>query len=338
MPGRGVGGSQFGERVVCDMNVMAPTFEIEDDRKTTSKVEPAPCANHKDVAALWQVERDNAHRGFNLSGRRQCVDACVEGRLPLRSQQRVSALRMIERAHSRRAFLIGAGAFAVGAGLDAFALEPNWPEVSRHDVPVGGLPQRLDGFTIAQISDAHLKRLGVVEEAIARVVQNESIQLVVLSGDIVDSLLSLNLLQEFCVELRKGGTVVVATLGNWEHWANLRLSDLSRAYASIGAQLLVNEAAVLSDGVRVYASDDSTGGTPRVGSLYDDSRAPTLLVTHSPAFLDTAAFSRGAFSLALPVTHMAVRCALVQRAFRFVRSVAGGSSADGTTRVVVELT
>jgi predicted MPP superfamily phosphohydrolase len=144
-----------------------------------------------------------------------------------------------------------------------------------------------------------LKRLGAVEEAIARVVQSESIQLVVLTGDMVDSLLSLDVLQDFCVALRKRGTVVLAALGNWEHWGSVPLIELSKVYARTGAQLLVNEAVVLPDGIRVYATDDSTGGTPKIGPLYDDSRAPTVLATHSPAFLDTSAFSANAFSLAL---------------------------------------
>lgn len=210
----------------------------------------------------------------------------------------MSALRMVERAHSRRAFLVGTGLLALGVGVDALVIEPNWLDVSRHEVPIAGLPQRLDGFTIAQVSDAHLKELGTVEEAILRVVRAESIQLILLTGDIVESVFRLGLLQEFCMALRKSGTAVLATLGNWEHWGRLPLVELSKAYTRTGAKLLVNEGVVLPDGMRVYATDDATGGMPRLGPLYDDG-TPTILATHSPALLDSTAFKPGAFDLAL---------------------------------------
>jgi len=206
---------------------------------------------------------------------------------------------MDDREHTRRAFLIGAGVLAAGAGLDAFLIEPNWLEVTRHEVPIAGLPQELDGFTIVQISDAHLKRIGAVEEAIVRVVQTESVQLVVLTGDIVDSASTLDVLQAFCDTLRRKGTVVLAALGNWEHWGEVPLVELGKLYSRVGVQLLVNAAVLLPGGIRVYATDDSTGGSPRVGTLYDDSAATTLLVSHSPAFLDTTAFKPKTFGLAL---------------------------------------
>jgi predicted MPP superfamily phosphohydrolase len=188
---------------------------------------------------------------------------------------------------------------AIGACVDAFLIEPNWLEITRHEVPIAGLPQQLDGFTLAHISDAHLKHIGTIEEAIARVVQTESVQLVLLTGDMVDSVYMLGVLQDFCCGLRKNGTVVLAALGNWEHWGNVPVLELAKSYSRLGAKLLVNEAALVSDGVRVYATDDSTSGSPKVTPLYDNIKAPTLLVTHSPAFLDSAAFRPGAFSLAL---------------------------------------
>lgn len=68
---------------------------------------------------------------------------------------------------SRRAWLTGSGAVAGGAAIDAFALEPNWLDVTRHEVAVAGLPQGLDGFAVAQVTDAHLNGIGAVEERVA---------------------------------------------------------------------------------------------------------------------------------------------------------------------------
>ncbi len=69
---------------------------------------------------------------------------------------------------SRRHLLVGGATLTVGGVLDAIALEPNWLDVTEHDVAVPGLHRVLDGFTIAQVTDAHLDGIGRVEEAIAR--------------------------------------------------------------------------------------------------------------------------------------------------------------------------
>jgi predicted MPP superfamily phosphohydrolase len=52
---------------------------------------------------------------------------------------------------------------------------------------VPGLPRHLDGFSLAQITDAHLTGLGKVEQAIVSAVRTEQVQLLALTGDIVDS-------------------------------------------------------------------------------------------------------------------------------------------------------
>lgn len=203
------------------------------------------------------------------------------------------------RSGSRRAFLAGTGAIAVGVALDAFLVEPRWLDVSSHEVTIPGLPRDLEGFAVAQVTDAHLTQIGAVEEAIYRTLQKNDIQLVVLSGDMIDSVLRLESLKRFCSGLRKKGTVIVASLGNWEHWGQVPVADLADAYSDLGIKLLVNDGIGLAEGLRVFATDDATGGTPRIRKLYDDRASAMLLVTHSPAFLDSTSLLPGAFSLAL---------------------------------------
>lgn len=201
----------------------------------------------------------------------------------------------------RRLFLAGTGAVVVGALLDAFLLEPNWLDVTRHEVPVARLPRHLDGYTVAHITDAHLSGLGRVETAILDTLRSENVQLVVLSGDIVDSQSSLGLLREFGAPLKRPGTDVVASLGNWEHWADISVSELRRAYADIGAKLQVNEGETFAGGVSVFATDDATAGSPTLAALEQtEARAHVqILVSHSPAFLDRAALRGHVFDLAL---------------------------------------
>lgn len=203
------------------------------------------------------------------------------------------------RLRSRRAFLAGTGAVAAGVALDALLIEPRWLDVTYHDVSVSGLPRDLEGFAIAQVSDAHLTQIGAVEEAVCRAIQTNDVQLVVLSGDVIDSAMWVDSLKEFGSGLRKKGTAIVSALGNWEHWGRVPVADLADAYSDLGIKFLVNDGIVIEGGLRVFITDDATGGTPRVRRLYDDRASATLLVTHSPAFLDNGALLPGAFSLAL---------------------------------------
>jgi len=200
---------------------------------------------------------------------------------------------------SRRRLLAGGATLAVGAAVDAVVLEPNWLDVTEHEVPVPGLPRDLDGFTIAQVTDAHLQRIGRVEEAISRALQAHDVQLLVLTGDIIDSTEALDTLREFCGGDRRQGLAAIATLGNWEHWGKVPAPELRAAYADTSVKLLVNEGTTLADGVQVFATDDSTGGSPRLEGFSSSGGDARLLLTHSPELLDRAPTRNAGLALAL---------------------------------------
>lgn len=198
---------------------------------------------------------------------------------------------------TRRRLLIGAGTLGTAAAIDAFAIEPSWLHVHRLQHPVEGLPRALEGFTLAQITDAHLTRLGSLEADVLAAIQRTSPQIVVLTGDLIDSLDHADALAELCAELRRAGARVLATLGNWEHWGHISRDDLHRLYARSDTELLVDTWTDLG-GLDLYASDDSTGGTPRPLSQPPSPSQPRILLTHSPAFVD-AHTSGLAFDLCL---------------------------------------
>ena len=145
---------------------------------------------------------------------------------------------------TRRAAL-GGLAVAGGAAVNALVLEPRWLDVTMHSVNVPGLPSSLEGYGIAQVTDAHLHALGTVEEAIIAAVREHDVQLVALTGDLIDSIDRLTVLAELLHELRATRLDVVATLGNWEHWGKIPPDDLGKTYRDAGATLLVNESALL---------------------------------------------------------------------------------------------
>ncbi len=140
----------------------------------------------------------------------------------------------------------------------------------------------------------------MVEAAIVDALRWHDVQVVTLTGDIVDSASRLPVLQEFCRSLRGAGASVLATLGNWEHWGGVRIDDLARAYSDSSARLLLNETLVLSDGVGVSATDDSTAGDARPGrALNGKGGDARVLLTHSPELLDRVPMSSGPFALGL---------------------------------------
>lgn len=204
----------------------------------------------------------------------------------------------LRRNLTRRNLLKALGAGATVAVVDGFVVEPRWLSVHEHVVEIEGLPSALEGFCIAQITDAHLSRLGTVEDAILDAIRKASAQLVVLTGDLIDKLDDGPVLAELCAELGNTGATVLATLGNWEHWGNIDRGALTGLYTRSGATLLVDTWHSYDAGLSIYASDDWTGGKPR--PLVRGPGSPVeLLLTHSPAFVDEIGAPPRRFDLCL---------------------------------------
>jgi uncharacterized protein len=202
----------------------------------------------------------------------------------------------------RRALLRG-GLFCAcaAAGVDAVLVEPRWLTVSRHEIAVPGLPGALAGYRIAQLSDLHLTSLGSLHDAVFREVTAFDPQLVVISGDAVESEGALTSLTELCRRLAAPGRDIVATLGNWEHWGHVPLLAVDAAYRRAGARLLVNESAAVPSGPRILATDDFCSGHDDIGAAIGTwSPSPvTLFVTHAPGLCDALPPSMPGFALGL---------------------------------------
>jgi uncharacterized protein len=202
---------------------------------------------------------------------------------------------------SRRQLLFGGGAAASIAALAGLCIEPRWLRIPEHDVPVTGLPKLLDGYRIAHITDAHLKHIGRVEEAIVREIENRNVQLVVLTGDIIDNPARINVLEEFCRNLQGKRRTILATMGNWEHGGRISLDELRDTYRAQNIRLMINESELFDSAIRVAAADDSSRGNVRLDKTMKRIPAAVvnLFLTHSPALLDQIPATVGAFDLAL---------------------------------------
>ncbi|MBA4379844.1 MAG: hypothetical protein C0393_04030, partial [Anaerolinea sp.] len=229
---------------------------------------------------------------------------------------------------SRRQFLkLGCGALLVGAAMCALGpvyatqVEPRWIQVTRLDIPLPGLPEALDGFTIAQLSDFHLGP-HVSAEDVRRSVEianDLEADLIVLTGDFVygSAGYSVACAQELAsLQARYG---VYAVLGNHDNWTDA--DQVAGNLAGAGIVVLRNERRPLDvNGTRLWLlgiEDTGYTGFFSVFRLLGDSRAmwqeagdalatllegipadePRLLLVHNPDF--TEMLPEGRIDLAL---------------------------------------
>jgi Predicted phosphohydrolases len=190
---------------------------------------------------------------------------------------------------TRRRFLALAGG-AVGAALgsDAFVFEPDNVLLSRHDVPVRGLAPGLEGMRIAQVTDVHFPGNTAAAEAALAHLRRERPEIVVLVGDMTERSDALPLVAEFAREAR-GSVATVATLGNWEYYADAA-SRIGEIYRRVDVELLVNarrEVSVGNASLVLVGLDDPVEGRPdleraRAGL---SPEAIEVWLVHAPAFL-----------------------------------------------------
>jgi uncharacterized protein len=194
---------------------------------------------------------------------------------------------------SRRAFLglgVAAGTAAAGVAVQGVVIEPRWLEVPRFQVPIAGLPEELEGYTIAHITDLHLRRMGLIHDTILDVLREQRPDLLVLTGDIVEDMDGLDVVERFgrlLVE-QLGPGRIVATLGNWEHLTGGLPEAVGAVYERLGIPLLVNAHRLLARGIVVIGVDDQTRGKPDIAAAIEGlpRAAARILLTHSPALFD----------------------------------------------------
>jgi len=196
---------------------------------------------------------------------------------------------------SRRQFLAASGAVGgiLGAGLavDAFEIEPRRVQVTRHDVPVRGLPPALEGLRIVQVSDVHLyDGIHAPGRVALDLIAGEHPDVVLLTGDICEAPENMPELMEF-TSAAKGRLGTFAIYGNWERWAGIDDATLAAAYQRAGATLLVNQAATLDVGgtrLSIIGLDDVLHG----GANLARARAMTqpedvsIWMVHEPGWVD----------------------------------------------------
>jgi predicted MPP superfamily phosphohydrolase len=191
---------------------------------------------------------------------------------------------------SRRQFVAGVGAAGVAVAADAFGFEAHRVLLSRHEVRIPGLPSGLDGLRIAQISDVHFPGNQIAARAALDLLRQERPDIVILTGDMTESLGGMGDVRDFAAEAR-GGLATVALLGNWEHRAGAVGQQAIDTYRSAGVELLINQSKTVDVAgvpLTLVGLDDPVEGSPqlseaRKGVVHGSTE---IWLVHAPGFVD----------------------------------------------------
>ena len=197
--------------------------------------------------------------------------------------------------------LASAGATAIAA--DATLFEPNHPLVVRRNILLDRWPKRLDGFTIAVLSDFHYDpRFSIhpIHSAVA-IVNRLAPDLIALTGDFVSIPFSATRnrvaasMAEPCAEILSGMSArygVWAVMGN--HDCETDRGIVTSALQGQGIRVLANQAvAIEHDGARFWLAgvNDVLSGTADPGVVLDQvpGDEAVVLLAHEPDFADSVA-------------------------------------------------
>src|SRR5882672_8819218 len=142
--------------------------------------------------------------------------------------------------------LAGAACGGAALGLYTWRVEPHWLEFTYPVLPIAGLPQELEGRTLAQLSDLHIGPQvddGYIMETFRRV-QEHAPDFVVFTGDWITyrGPRQLEQLRRVLEHVPHGRLGTIGILGNHDYgidWRMLNVADrVTEIVSSAGVTLL----------------------------------------------------------------------------------------------------
>ncbi|MCU4174936.1 metallophosphoesterase [Carboxylicivirga sp. N1Y90] len=143
---------------------------------------------------------------------------------------------------------------------------------------------------LIQLSDLHFKGINRKLKKIAEKINSLNPDLVVFTGDSIDSdkyLRNFDLfLKLIDPQIRK-----FAITGNWEYWGNVSIEQLRNVYAANNCELLINENRQINVNDRdisIIGIDDYIGGSANFIKAYKNIKVgdKTIVLSHCPAYAD----------------------------------------------------
>jgi len=190
----------------------------------------------------------------------------------------------------------------------ATSIDPQWIEITQHEITMANLPQSFHGFSIVQLTDLHhssIVTLDYLQACIKQVVRLQP-DLVVLTGDYITRQESYAepLAQAIRSVIVEAGIPVYAVLGNHDHW-NSKLRnrwkgdgyEVFNALTNAGINVLMNESVPLRRGrerLWLMGCDDFLSGYFDLDLALKSvpPAEPRILLMHNPHPIESIAHHR----------------------------------------------
>lgn len=179
---------------------------------------------------------------------------------------------------------------AAGLAIYAFFIEPLLVRVKEIEIPIKGLPAKLDGLKICHLSDTHISRYGEVERRLKIKLSDMDADICLITGDLVDNrgegihALS-RILSGFAPRLG-----IYAVPGNNDHRIGLQMKKFAHSLSEHGIQLLLNQSRMVSvNGIKmcIIGVDDPFLGCHDIeaATAAAEDCEFKILIAHSPDIL-----------------------------------------------------
>lgn len=193
---------------------------------------------------------------------------------------------------TRRGFF-KAGIFVCGGlALEGFVIGPEKIRVERVDVPIAGLGQKLDGFTICQITDIHHSHTVSLDyiEGVVRMANSLEPDLMALTGDYIDMDRQFMAPVIRCLSSLRARHGSVAVMGNHDYFIGREYSK--DVISSNSIPLLENSHMMIESGgsrLCVAGVNDLLEDTPDARAALADVPAdiPRVLLSHHPDYAES---------------------------------------------------
>jgi predicted MPP superfamily phosphohydrolase len=165
-------------------------------------------------------------------------------------------------------------------------------EVTRHEIFIDDLPEALDGYRIAFLTDTHVAPIvprRFYDEIVSEVTRFDP-HLILLGGDFVTWHRHIPLLAEVLIANLRARDGIFAVLGNHDYWAGA--DDVIAAMSAYGVRFLTNTSVALP--LPVVGIDEIYRGNPDVDRAFAnvDPNGPCIGISHHPDVIDLLAGRR----------------------------------------------